>query len=67
VGVLVSGVLAQWSSPPVAVAASGSVGVLAAVAAGGAWRRARRRAATNPRRPDRSTGHEDRPGASDAA
>jgi MFS family permease len=42
VGVLVSGVLAQATSPPLAVALSGGVGVLAALAAGDAWRRARR-------------------------
>ena len=43
-GVLVAGVLAQATSPPGAVALSGGVGVLAALAAGGAWRRARRTA-----------------------
>jgi MFS family permease len=41
VGVLVAGVLAQASSPAGAVALSGAVGVVAALAAGGAWRRAR--------------------------
>ncbi|NMO92354.1 MFS transporter [Actinomycetospora sp. TBRC 11914] len=41
VGVLVSGVLAQATSPPGAVALSGAVGVVAALAAGLAWRRAR--------------------------
>lgn len=42
VGVLVAGVLAQATSPPGAVALSGAVGVLAALLARGAWRRARR-------------------------
>ena len=42
VGVLVSGVVAQQTSPSRAVAVSGALGVVAALAAAGAWRRARR-------------------------
>ena len=41
-GVLLSGVLAQQTSPPLAVAVSGVVGAATALVAAGAWRRARR-------------------------
>ncbi|MDX6281950.1 MAG: hypothetical protein QOH03_3021 [Kribbellaceae bacterium] len=41
-GILLAGVLAEQLSPSAALALMGSVGVLAAVAAGTAWRRARR-------------------------
>jgi MFS family permease len=41
-GVLLSGVLAQATSPPTAVAISGVVGAATALVAAGAWRRARR-------------------------
>jgi predicted MFS family arabinose efflux permease len=42
VGVLLSGVLAQETSPPRAVAISGVVGAATALVAAGTWRRARR-------------------------
>ncbi len=43
VGVLLAGVLAELTAPATAVAASGAVGVLAALVCARAWRRARRR------------------------
>jgi sugar phosphate permease len=41
-GILLAGVLAEQFSPSLALALMGAVGTLAAVAAGAAWRRARR-------------------------
>ncbi len=65
-GVLVAGVLAQATSPPVAVALSGGVGVVAALLTGTAWRRARRGCGTDrpasrraPGPPDPTTGTPD--------
>lgn len=41
-GILAAGVLAEWFSPSSALALMGAAGVLAAIAAGAAWARARR-------------------------
>jgi MFS family permease len=56
VGVLLSGVLAQETSPPRAVAISGILGAGTALVAAGAWRRARGRSAMPERGSERDPG-----------
>lgn len=64
-GVLVSGLIAQQSSPSTAVALSGALGIVAALAAAIAWRRARRAPASGTRPSTPSPGTTT--GTSDAA